>query len=149
VPRGTTTARRTDLGGWGKGKLTGATPSMAAKSDGGDSTLAGRRGGGWHWWSGRRAAGHRVRAHGCKAGTGQRLEQVVHVEAPGGGGTEGNRRRWHCTAAIGIGGRVGEVVDAHAGPKEASAGQIEVGFSQLAAVHTTDMASAFLCTTAT
>jgi hypothetical protein len=46
VPRRTMVARRTDLGGWGKEKLTGARSSTAAKLGGGDSTSAGRREGG-------------------------------------------------------------------------------------------------------
>jgi hypothetical protein len=68
MPWGTTVARRTDLGCWGKGKLTGARPSTAAKSGSGDSTLACQRGGGWRWWSGQRALGHRIRAHGRAGG---------------------------------------------------------------------------------
>jgi hypothetical protein len=115
VPRGTTAVRRTDLSGWGNGKLTRARPSTTVKSGGGDSTFAGRRGGGWRQWSGRRAPGHHCRARGCAGGTGRRPKQAVCVEALGGSCTEGNQRRRWCTMAAGIRGLVEEVTGAHAG----------------------------------
>jgi hypothetical protein len=116
VPRRTTASSVTDLGGSGKEKLTGARPSIAAKSSGGDSMLAGRRGGGWCQWSGQRAPGHRVGARGRAGGTERRSKQALHVEALGGGGAEGNRHRWRCTAANGVGGWVREISSAPTGP---------------------------------
>jgi hypothetical protein len=114
VPRGTTTVRRTDLGGWGKGKLTRGRPSTAVKSGGGESMLAGRSGGQWRRWSGRRAPGHRVEARGHVGGTRQWPEQAVRMEDTGGGGIEGNRHQRRYTVAIGVGGWVGVVTGGRA-----------------------------------
>jgi hypothetical protein len=107
VPRGTTTVRRTDLGGWGKGKLTRGRPSTAVKSGGGESMLAGRSGGQWRRWSGRRAPGHRVEARGHVGGTRQWPEQAVRMEDTGGGGIEGigisGTTRWPLASKDGSG----------------------------------------------
>jgi hypothetical protein len=65
------------------------------------------------------------------------------VEALGGGDTLRNWHRRCCTVAIVVGGQVGEVIGAHAGPEEASAGLSGVGVSRLSAVHAADMAAAF------
>jgi hypothetical protein len=126
VLRGTSAVRRTDLGGWVKGKLTGARPSMTMKSGSGDSTSAGRRGVAWLQWSGRRASGHRDRACGRAGGTGQWSEQAVYVEALSGSNAKGNRSRRRCTAVVGIGGRVREVACARTDLEEASAGRFAV-----------------------
>jgi hypothetical protein len=66
------------------------------------------------------------------------------VEAFGGGGVEGNRRRRCCTVAVGVGGWVGEVVGAHTRPKEASADWFKVGVDQSAVARTADTAATFL-----
>jgi hypothetical protein len=144
VPRGTTTVRRTDLGGWGKGKLTRGRPSTAVKSGGGESMLAGRSGGQWWRWSGRRAPGHRVEARGHIGGTRQWPEQAVRMEDTGGGSIEGNRHQRRYTVAIGVGGRVGVVTGGRAGPKVVSAGRFRVRVSRSSALHAADMTMAFL-----
>jgi hypothetical protein len=66
------------------------------------------------------------------------------VEAPGGGGTMGNRRRSRCMTAVDVGGWVGEVIGARAGPKEVSASQLRIRVDWSPTACVVDTAAAFL-----